>query len=120
GAAYAATALSPLPLFRSHRLHSHRHPTGSALFRGRAVFLGRASLQGEGVDRAFQLLGQNLIDQTLALDLADSVETGGSDLDPKMSLAFGTGAAVAGMEMRFVGDGKPRGCQRRGKLFFDG
>src|SRR5215472_3870575 len=73
----------------------------------RGILLRRAGLEGEGVDGAFQFLGQDLVDQALALKAAEAGEAGGDDLDVQMGLALGPGAVMAGMALRIVDDREP-------------
>ena len=68
----------------------------------RSVVLGRTGRDGEGVDRARELVGQDGIDRALALDARLTAKRIGDDLDPEMRLALGPRADMAGMEVRFV------------------
>src|SRR5262249_44186496 len=87
---------------------------------GKCILIGRAGLEGEGVDRALQLFGEDLIDQALALDAAQAGKAGRDDLDIEMGLALGPRTGMARMAVGIVDDRKARGRQRRGELFLDG
>ena len=64
------------------------------------ILLRRSGPEGEGVDGASQFLGQDLVDQALALDAAEAGEASGDDLDVEMGLALGPRPGMAGMALR--------------------
>lgn len=70
---------------------------------------GRGRLYREGVNRAGQFRGKNIINATLTVDAAQSGEGLGHDLDPKMALPARPCAGMAGMEVRFIDDDKALG-----------
>lgn len=69
---------------------------------GSGVFFGSESRKREGVDWAFELLGQSLMDQALAGHSGEPLEGGRDHLDPEMGFALRAGSGVTRVPCRFV------------------
>jgi ribosomal protein L11 methylase PrmA len=79
----------------------------------------RLGADRERVDGAGELLGQNPVHQTVALDPALAFEGRGYDVDTKMCLSFRAMTGMADMEMRFVDHLQTVGRQGGGELALD-
>ena len=81
--------------------------------KGLANFCHSFQSQLEGVDRPFQLVRQDLVDATLAVDPTDPVEGRGNHRHMEMRLAFRPGAGVPGMAVGVVLDDQAFRLERR-------
>src|SRR5579864_242869 len=81
--------------------------------------LGREGGEGQGVNRASELLGQEAVDPALAGDAAFADESGRDDLDAEMRLALRTRPGMTGMAVRFVVNNEPERLETGGELGAD-
>lgn len=79
----------------------------------------RARMDGKRVDGSGELVGENLIDHTVAVDPAASGEVPGHNVNPEVGLAAGPVSCVARVQMRLVHHPEALGLKRLLQLFLN-